>query len=155
MTKIRRIARYEKLRKVGFLPFEAEPLSKVPFYIVVWKGKTAGQKIPYMERVVRERRKLQTNTLKAARERGLTKIEWGKAWKRKITELYNHNRWLKRNKAGQLVPDPWAMLRDFEDRFKHRTPEYESPWQPRQRDYRKDIAKLEETLRRQRGLSYA
>jgi hypothetical protein len=128
--KIRRHSRYEKLRKDGFLPFEARPLSRVPSYV------------PYLKAMARERRDM----IKKARALGTTQRQF----EAQIKELYQINKWLKRNRAGKIVADPWRMLRDFQDRYKQKHPEYDSPWEKRGRAWKDFQARIERTLARQK-----
>jgi hypothetical protein len=65
-----------------------------------------------------------------------------------IKELYRVNRWLKTNKAGKMVAEPWEMLRDFGDRWRNKYPQYDSPWEKRQRNWRDFQARIEKTLAR-------
>jgi hypothetical protein len=127
--KIRRHSRYEKLRKDGFLPFEARPLSRVPSYV------------PYLKAMARERRDM----IKKARALGTTQRQF----EAQIKELYQINKWLRKNKAGKTIASPWAMFRDYGDRFRQKHPEYDSPWQKRQRRLRDFEARIERTLKRQ------
>ena len=128
--KIRRHGRYLQRRNDGFLPFEARPLSRVPSYV------------PYLKALAQERRDM----VKKAKSLGTTQ----RAFEAQIKELYRVNRWLKRNKAGKTVADPWAMLRDFGERFRQKNPEYDSPWEKRQRNWRDFQARIERTLERQK-----
>jgi len=130
MLKLRRHERYLKLRQAGFLPFEARPLSRVPSYV------------PYFRAIVKERRDLARKALKM----GTKRI----AFEGQIRELYRVNGWLKKNKAGKVVADPWAMLRDLQDKFKDKNPQYDSPWEKRQRNWRDFQARIEKTLARQK-----
>lgn len=128
--RIRRHARYEYLRKAAFLPFEARPLSRVPSYV------------PYFRAIVKERRDMARKALKMGTKR--------LAFETQIRELYRVNRWVKKNKAGKIVADPWAMLRDFQDKFKDKNPQYDSPWEKRQRNWRDFQSRIEKTLARQK-----
>jgi len=130
MLKLRRHERYLKLRQAGFLPFEARPLSRVPSYV------------PYFRAIVKERRDLERKALKMGTKRA--------AFEGQIRELYRVNGWLKKNKASKVVADPWAMLRDFQDKFKDKNPQYDSPWEKRQRNWRDFQSRIEKTLARQK-----
>ena len=125
--RTRRQQRYELLRKNGLCGFEAKPLSRVPI-------KT----VPYMKGFVRER----WGMLRDALERKLTITQF----EAQIKQQYNRQGFLKRNKAGKVVADPWAMLRDFEDRYRDKYPAYESPWEKRRRSLVDFMAKIEQTI---------
>lgn len=129
--RTRRHERYEKLRKAGFLPFEARPLSRVPI-------KT----VPYMGKLIAERRK---ELVKAERQ-GKTRT----AYENLIRAKYRENKWLKAGKR-RIESDPWRMLRDFEDQWRAKQPEYSSPWQKRQRKLRDFIQKYERTIDKEVG----
>lgn len=128
--KTRRQSRYEQMRKMGLLPFEARPLSL-----------TVPLNVPYVRSLLMDR----ANDARAARARGVTRAEF----EEKIKGQYKREGWLKKDRQGRIVGDPWKMLRDYEDRFRARNPEYESPWEPRGKKLRDFIAKLERTRQRQ------
>lgn len=130
--KTRRQRRYEKLRHSGFLPFEARPLSRVPPKIC-----------PYFRQLIMTR----LAYVGAAKRAKATR----KDYENKIHELYEKNGWFRINKKGQAVADPWTMLRDYEDQWRDKQPDYSSPWEERQRDWRNFMSMLENTLKRQRG----
>jgi len=130
MLKTRRHQRYLGLRKSFFLPFEARPLSRVPSYV------------PYFKGLIRERRIM----VKKAISLGTP----ARKFEEQVKELYRVNRWQKKNRAGQIVADPWAMLRDFQDKFKDKNPQYDSPWEKRQRNWRDFQSRIEKTLARQK-----
>lgn len=125
MFKTRRQRRYERLRQTGFFPLEAQVLSKVPF------------SVPYMDKLIMERYKRYS----AAMARKMTRA----AWEKQTHDIYRENKWIKRTRAGILKYDVWAMLRDFEDRYRAQNPEYESPWQARRKAWRDFVTKLEAT----------
>ena len=128
--KIRRHQWYLKRRQDGFLPFEARSLSRVP------------PRVPYLADLVEERRAM----VKKAKSLGTTQREF----EMQVKNLYRVNNWLKKNEAGKIVADPWAMFRDFGDRFRQKNPEYDSPWEKRQRNWRDFQARIERTLERQK-----
>ena len=132
--KTRRYSRYSQLRQGNaFLPFEARPLSKVPFAIC-----------PYMRQLIEERR----NEAKKAERQGLTDAQWEK----KIRDEYKKQGWLSLDRAGRIKADPWKMLRDYEDRWRAKQPEYTSPWEARMRKWKDFYTKLERTMQKQRGM---
>ena len=128
--RTRRMARYGRLRRIGFLKFEAFALSKVTPSIT-----------PYLREMMAERGKLFSDSLGMKRSR--------RQFEESIRELYKTNRWLKRNRVGKIVADPWRMFRDFEDKFKAKNPQYTSPWQKCQKSLRDFIAKIERTIKTQ------
>ena len=133
--KTRRQSRYSQLRQGdAFLPFEARPLSRVPFAIC-----------PYMRQLIRDRR----NELRQAKKEGLTK----ERWEDRIKERYRSNRWLKYNRVRKIVADPWQMLRDYENKWRAKQPDYSSPWEARMRKWKDFQAKLERTMQKQRGFA--
>ena len=131
--KTRRGQRYEILRANGFLPGEARPLSRVPI-------KT----VPYMKPFIRERRGLFADAMRQK----VTIAQYRAA----VNAIYHKNRFLKRNKVGRFVPDPWALLHDFEDRYRSKNPAYESPWEKRRRSWGDFLARIEKTIAAQNRL---
>lgn len=125
--KTRRQKRYELLRKSGFLPFEAQELSRIPV------------KVPYVDILIKQRYK----ELKEAVEKGLSKEQW----RRKIIDRYNANDWFEvRNPSRR---SPHAMLREFEHTYKQQHPEYESPWKKRRRKFKDFVDTIEKELAEQ------
>ena len=131
--RTRRQERYLKLRQAGFLPFESRALSSV-----------ALKRCPYMRHLIRERAGM---LAEAKRDRATVK-----QWQNRIKEMYNTNKWLRAGKL-RIEADPWKMLRDYEDRWRAKRPEYTSPWQPRRRKWRDFVERTERTLQRQKGLA--
>ena len=129
--KTRRQGRYTRLRLAGFLPFEARPLSNVLV-----------PKCPYLAAILADRRE----EFKRAQ-----KTMTAQQYEVQIKLTYAKNGWVRRNKKGQVVADPWKMLRDFEDRYKQKNPEYDSPWEKRWRDWKDFLGKYEKTVAKQRG----
>lgn len=129
--RTRRMERYKRLREVGFLKFEAKPLSRVPL------------KTPYFKGMISERKA----ELQDARQKKLSRDEFEKT----IKARYQGNRWLRRTKSGQIVADPWHYLREYEERWRNKFAQYESPWEGRQRRFRDFIARTEGNLQRRRG----
>lgn len=134
MYKTRREARYLARRKDGFLKFEARPLSRVNIKVC-----------PYLDEMRRDRRGL----ILRARKQGQTL----KQFEDSIRELYKVNKWVKRDKLGRVICDPWKMFRHYEDRYKDKNPQYTSPWVPRQKHYRDFQSRVERTILKQRGLA--
>jgi len=137
VLKTRRQTRYAFLRRgEAFLPFEARPLSRVPFNIC-----------PYIKELIRGRRE---EAAKFQKSGGTLK-----QWEDHIKELYKKNGWLTdRIRAGKryTIADPWRMLRDYEDRWRARQPEYSSPWEARYRKMKDFWNKFERTRVKQRGV---
>jgi hypothetical protein len=129
--KTRRENRYAYLRRSGFTKFEARPLSKVPRKIT-----------PYFRATISERKTM----MKKAQKMGVT----AKQFENQIKELYRAQGWLRKNRVGKTVYDPWQMFREAEDRHKAKHPEYDSPWEKRWRNWRQFQSKVEKTLERQR-----
>jgi len=130
--KTRRQVRYTKLRASGFIPREAQVLSRVPPKIT-----------PYFRMIVKEREAMWKRAQKLGT--GRPKFE------DQIKELYRVNRWMKRGRTGKPLLDPWQMLREVEDKFRAKFPQYESPWEKRQRSWRDFQTKIERTIAKQRG----
>jgi len=131
MLKTRRMQRFANLRRLFFMKFEAFSLSRVS------PGVT-----PYFREMMKERAEMAAKAFKM----GTTE----KQFEAQIKELYRVNRWVKRNRAGQIMADPWRMFRAFEDKWKLKKPEYSSPWQKRQKNMRDFVSRLEKTIALQR-----
>lgn len=94
--------RYRKLTKSGlFTPEECIDFANVPF------------QTQYFRSILTDRRKLRVRCTKA-----------DASFSNAISQLYNVRRWYKNGK-----PDPFMMLRHYEDLYKARYPDYESPWE--------------------------
>ena len=132
--KTRRQQRYTILRKAGWLPFEARPLSRVPI-----------RTVPYMRGMIKERQDM----FHKAKDMGTT-ID---RWRSQIKELYIINIFVRMDWKGKKVADPWAFLRDYEDRWRAKNPAYESPWQKRRRSWRRFMEMVEKTIAGQRKRS--
>jgi len=126
--KTRRQHRYEILRLAGFLPFEARELSRIPF------------RVPYIDMLLRERHK----RYKSALDRKMSRAEY----ERQIKTMYFDSKWRRRTRTGRIVYDTWAMLRDFEDKYRAKNPQYESPWEKRRKAWKDFVGKLERTYER-------
>lgn len=126
--RILRQTRYEKLRKAGFLPFEARPLSRVP------------KKTPYLRFLMLSRASLKAR----AKKDGWTQVRY----ETNIKEQYRKKGWRRLNRAGKTVNDPWQMLRDYEERYKSVHPEYNSPWIKKQKQWREFTSKYDAGMRK-------
>jgi hypothetical protein len=134
MLKTRRMQRFANLRRLQFLKFESFALSKVnPNFT------------PYFREMMKERAEMAAKAFKM----GTTE----KQFEAQIKELYRVNRWVKRNRAGRIIADPWRMFRAFEDKFKQKNPEYTSPWMKRQKNMRDFVAKYERSIKLARGMT--
>lgn len=130
--RTRREQRRRKLIGLGLLPFEAKELSKVPL------------NVPYFRMLVGERRQEYKKFIKAER---LT------AWISYIKKLYDDNGWVTVIGSHRIY-DPWKLLRDYEERYRHKMPMYESPWEGQRRMRLDFLGKMERTMAKQRGLAY-
>ena len=120
--KTRRQARYDTLRKAGFLKFEARDLSRVPF------------NIPYMRPLIKQR---------ADQYNKAVDDEWTIGqWEKAINKRYHDNQWL--DSKGK--PSAWALLRDFEHKYRAKYPQYDSPWQKRKSRMRNFIKFTEKKI---------
>ena len=112
----RRQTNYTYLRQHGFLPFEAQALSKVP------------RKVPYMPSLVRSR----SAVYNKAKKEG-----WSQArYNRHITDTYKRKGWTRLTRTGKEVLSPWEMLHNIEDRYRDKHPEYTSPWLTKAKQWR-------------------
>ena len=121
---------------MGFMPGEARPLSRVPFKIA-----------PYTKEMFRDRQKMVKKV--NADMKGASKTAIAKELEARIKKLYDTNRWTSLGKRG-IYRDPWKMLRDYEDRWRDKFPQYTSPWQPRRRDFVNYVGKAERTIAAQK-----
>lgn len=126
--------RFNKLIKIGMLKFEAGELCKVQYWPV------------YFARLCKERK-----------TRFKQHIAEGKSyadWETLILFEYEVHNWVRKKKGvvvlrrGLPIADAWSMFRAFEDKYKDRKPEYESPWEKKARDFRDFQPKVERTLAR-------
>jgi hypothetical protein len=98
----KRQLRYDDLKAIGFEPYEAAILSKLP------------RSIPYLKEMARERAAEYSRFIRA----GKTAAEF----RTHILRRYNAKGWKTTN-----FSDPntvWTMLRDYEKPYKERHPEY-------------------------------
>ena len=102
--KTRRQGRVSRLTDIGFLKFEARELSAI------------SPKVPYMRGIMSSR----SRDHKQAVKEGMTVA----AWNAKIKRMYRDKGWLK---SDTRQYDAWKMLRAYEDGYKLKTPQYESP----------------------------
>jgi len=87
-----------------------------------------------------------------AMSHGMTWAEW----EVKVLASYQDKGWVSDGK-----PDEWKMYRAWEDKYKLRVPEYESPWQkkPKRKDfsamYQNTMARIDRMMGVNRGYSHA
>jgi hypothetical protein len=119
---------YDELIDAGFTEEEAEAFESIPF------------DTPYFAAMIEERRA----DFETAKEQGISRDEFIQS----IQEKYDSEEW----------KNPFAMLRTYEDEYRDKNPEYESPWEKRQRQKRKEArAKYREQRGEQkypRGATY-
>lgn len=121
--KSKRQHRYEILRRMGFLKGEAIQLSKVPL------------KVPYMDTFIKRRYAL----FEKSKEMGRTEREYIQS----VKELYKAKGYIKVDAIGRRRLDPWAYFREFEDGYRDKHPDYQSPWVKRQYRFRDFVRKVE------------
>ena len=131
MYKTRRQERYRKLREAGLLPFEARPLSKVPW-----------AKAPYMKDMLNERRRIVRN----AHAQGLT----DKQFEDLVKDIYRRNNYITLDRIGRRKLDPWRLFRTHEDTYRAKHPEHTSPWVKRQRNWQGAVRKIENSLKKEK-----
>ena len=122
----------EDLRNKGFLPSEARRLVQLPNW----------QQIPWAAQIVTDR----ARSWAMARRRGVKRQSFDNS----IVETYQRNDWLVRGYAGQVVLDTYAMIRSHCDIYRRRNPDYESPWEERQRDFGRYARAVDNTTRLKR-----
>jgi hypothetical protein len=121
---------YNALKNVGFLPFEARDITRVSR--ITPSGKRIKVRpiplsVPYVKEMIRERAKEH----RAAKAAGVTDTEWIK----RIRDRYDENDWYNREGNRSL----WPMIREYEDRYRAKHPQYESPGEKRKRKTTRDF----------------
>lgn len=119
----RREARKRNLERHGFLPFEASALSAIP------TGEI--EQTPYLRQMVNNRKSLMRQALKEGwtKKRYIQTIKRfydSKDWKLSKEQIQRRSGKLR---LGNIVADPWAMVRQIEDEYRRTNPAYQSPWQ--------------------------
>lgn len=113
--KTRQQARHNQLKRLGFLPFEALELSGLlPRTTLRVERGHKNVMPPYVVDAIKERR----DAFRSAKKMGLSRGEWIAT----IKDMYIDHEWFR---AGK--PDFWAMFRSWEDEWRRRHPDYESP----------------------------
>lgn len=114
------------MRDSGFIRIEAQYLSVIPFYV------------PYILPMIRARRK----DFQRALDR-----DWSRdRFETSIRRMYVERGWTFRTKWRRVYPQPWDMLREWEQKYRDKHPDYSSPWEPRLRRMRKSMRKIEATI---------
>lgn len=120
--RTRRQIRYNKLIQAHLLPFEAKELARVPLTV------------PYMLPLMKARlERWQELTAQGMLPRQFQHL---------IRREYKANDWTIQ-KGKRLYAEPWKMLRDFEDRYKAKNPDYESPYMRRRKGQKDFLEKIE------------
>ena len=127
--RTRRQNKYLRLRRLSFLPFEARPFSRFAFI-----------KVPYFKGMIEDRIEM----FQEAQRDGLSIRQW----EARIKKFYDDNRWLKAGKR-RIQADPWKMLKDYENKYRDKHPEYTSPWEPKWKDWKGFLARAERTIQKQ------
>lgn len=135
MAFSRREKRYEILRKNGFLIFEAKELSKMPL------------NVPYFKDMVRERNRI--------RKQAVDKKWSREKFENSIRQLYTDKKYTKTDPwTLKTKYDPWKLLREWEDDYRGKNPDYIAPWQKRQQKWQNSRNKIENTLKLQKGMHF-
>lgn len=130
--KTRRQARYAKMRKAGLLPFEAHAFSRVSL-----------EDVPYMKQILAERREL----LARATGDDLSQAQYEKL----VKQMYIDGSFTKVGKKGDILLDPWQLLRKKEEDYIAKHPDYQSPGKKKLKIYKDFVSKWEQTIDKQRG----
>lgn len=135
----RRDQRIKLLLKAGFLPFEAKELSKVNMAYVPW-----------FKQLVIDRKKELAEYRMAGKE-PLPEDAFQKIWREYVLEAYKKHGWYKPVGLGRIILDVWKLARKYEDAYKAKFPEYNSPWQKSGKNRVDFLAKLDRTIAKQAG----
>jgi len=130
--KTRRQNRYETLHKAGFVGFEARAFSRV------------SPRVPYMLPLMKVRHEEYQRAMKRAQRQGVSEADFNKQWQTHIKRRYVAKGWKRRSDIWGVTAG-FRMLKDAEKAFKYKHPEYDSPWEKRQKDWRSFIAKIDAT----------
>ena len=115
--KTQRQRRYALVRDSGFSKPEAAELSKMTM---------AQLNTPYIKRMIAERSRLYSKAMAAE----LSEAEFHRRMK-----LKSHAKGHTKQRNGKRVPDIWAQLRDYEDDYKAKHPNWKSPFVKKLRDF--------------------
>ena len=130
MYRTRRQERYDRLRKCGFCGFEARALSRV------------SPRVPYIMPLMKERLAEYERAKKRAQRQGLSEVDFNRQWLTHIKRRYLV-KGLKRRTDTWGVTAAFRMLKQAEKEYKYKHPEYDSPWEKRQKQWRDFIAKID------------
>jgi len=81
---------------------------------------------------------------KRAQKQGLTEVEFNKQWQTHIKRRYVMKGWKRRSDVWGVTVG-FRMLKDVERAYKYKQPQYVSPWEKRQKDFRDFIRKIDAT----------
>ncbi|MFZ2035694.1 MAG: hypothetical protein WCF70_07575 [Dehalococcoidales bacterium] len=109
MFKKNREKRFDKLVAVGFVHFEAQYLSMIPF-----------AKHPAMAEIIRRRRKLYEKRIREADKKGWSRVKRQRIWNIRTKKMYQRRGWICRTDhpsgmgphAGE--PNPFELYRHYE-----------------------------------------
>lgn len=124
--------KYNYWIRQGFYPQEAIEFSKI---------SREGMKASYVRYLVRSRRRTVDN---------LKRYGYSESQIRDyIKNQYIDNGFIKYDKIGRKRLDPWALLREYEERAYRRGEEYDSPWKKRGRTKAQIKKERKRTTRRE------
>ena len=133
MARTRRLTRYQILRNKGLTNFEASIISTIPL------------NVPFIKDLILDR---EYDKAQAIRN-GMSEGEFVSM----IKQQYIMNGFFKPAIAGRKAKlDVWAMIRDYEKKFKDKHPSYTSPWMKRRRNWVLARDKMERTIAAQGGM---
>lgn len=130
--KTLRERRYQDLRLIGFLPFEARILSKVP------------RKTPYMRDIGTERAKEYSRWLKSGKS--------DKEWETHVLRVYRAKGWTRQGQKVKSASSVYAFLRARREAMLPQYPEYASPSRVREKRFRHVASDIEIQLRRMKRI---
>ena len=140
--KTRRQARYENLRKCGFVNFEARGMSRV------------SQRVPYMLPMLKERFTEYSRAVKRAKQQGMSEVDFHRQWLTFIKRRYIMKGWKNRGDAWGVTV-AYRMVKAVERDYKYKHPQYDSPWVKRQKAWKDFIAKIDASYEKYpRGKAY-
>jgi hypothetical protein len=137
MYKSRRQRRYSKLVNAGFLPFEAVGLSRISITSMP----------EYMRQMIKDR----VSDVAGAKQKGWSSTHF----KESIIKRYKDNNWVRRTKSGNIsYKSVYNMLRDYEEAYRLKYPDYISPWEKRNKTYDKTIEKATKKVQKERDIKF-
>ena len=128
--RTRRQSRYERLRKCGFVGFEARALSRVSI------------RVPYMMPLMKKRLEEYGRAKKRAQRQGLSEVDFSRQWLTFIKRRYIMKKWRHGHETWDVTVG-FRMLKEAERQFKYKRPQYDSPWEKRQKQWRDFEAKID------------